>query len=655
MGRVRLLGAILTLGLVPACGDDSSSGSVDTTPPGAVASLTAANPTETTMELSWLAPGDDGASGTATSYDVRYSAAAITDANWAAATPAVGEPTPALAGTLQGFTVTGLTRETTYHFALRATDDQGLESALSNIPSAATLDLTPPAAVADLTVGTVAAETVALSWTSPGDDGAAGTAASFDVRYASAPISDATWAAATPAAGEPTPAVAGTVQGFTVTGLSSGTSYHFALRAIDNAGLESALSNVPTATTSHLFVVIRSAASNLDALDTNFSQDLFLRDATSGTTALISLGAGNLSLNGDCYAPCLSADGRWIAFSSLASNAAAGDVNSTYDVFLIERLTGALSLVSGTAGGVPGNGSSEDPSISADGRYIAFYSFASDIGGGSNFGLAQVFIRDRILGTTTLVSLNALGQKLNSHARYPSLSGTGTVVAFESAATNVPGKTFGTDDVFVKNVSTGAIEIASVSTAGVIGAGSSRNPSLSADGTLVVFVSDAENLVGDDNNGARDVFVRDRSAGTTVRVSVATGNVQANAASDKPVISADGRFVAFSSTANNLVAGDTNGFEDVFVHDRVTGMTTRASVATDGTQGNLFSFPGGFSPDGRYLTFSSAASNLVAGDSNAATDAFLRDRQAGTTTRLSVTSGGVQGNASSFAETGTAP
>src|SRR5213076_3051692 len=183
-------------------------------------------------------------------------------------------------------------------------------------------------------------------------------------------------------------------------------------------------------------------------------------------------------------------------------------------------------------------------------------------------------------------------------------------------------------------------ERVSVASGGTEGNGASLSSALSADGRFVAFVSAATDLVAADTNGASDVFVRDRLTGTTERVSVASGGTQSNAASLGSALSADGRLVAFQSDATNLVVGDTNGATDVFVRDRQTGMTARVSVASDGTQANNVSSYPALSADGRFVAFQSDATNLVVGDTNGKTDVFVHDRQTGTTERVSVASGG---------------
>jgi chitodextrinase len=226
--------------------------STDTTAPSAITSLTASSPTQTTVLLSWTSPGDDGVVGTSTSYDIRYSTSLITNANWASATQVSGEPSPLVAGTAQSFTVPGLSPSTTYYFAIKAIDDSGNISDLSNIATAATLvstDISAPSAVADLAASNATQSSTLLSWTSPGDDGAIGTASSYDIRYSTSNITSDNWASATQVSGEPAPLVEGTSQSMTINSLSPSTTYYFAIRAIDNAGNVSALSNIASITT----------------------------------------------------------------------------------------------------------------------------------------------------------------------------------------------------------------------------------------------------------------------------------------------------------------------------------------------------------------------------------------------------------------------
>src|SRR5439155_1725953 len=204
----------------------------------------------------------------------------------------------------------------------------------------------------------------------------------------------------------------------------------------------------------------------------------------------------------------------------------------------------------------------------------------------------------------------------------------------DSAASDlVAGDTNGVSDVFVHDRQTGTTERVSVASGGAQGNGSSGligfafPPALSADGRFIAFVSFATNLVAGDTNAATDVFVHDRQTETSRASCVASGGTEGNAASLGFALSADGRFVAFRSDATNLVAGDTNGTTDVFVHDRQTGATERMSVGSGGVQGNGFSAGPALSADGRFVAFRSVGTNLVAGDTNGATDVFVHDRQ----------------------------
>ncbi|WP_447971506.1 TolB family protein [Nitrospira sp. M1] len=241
------------------------------------------------------------------------------------------------------------------------------------------------------------------------------------------------------------------------------------------------------------------------------------------------------------------------------------------------------------------------------------------------------------VGETTRVSVNGAGQEGNASSGIgPALSADGRFVAFASRASNlVPQDTNAVNDIFAHDRQAKTTTRVSVNSAGQEGnAGGDSTPALSADGRFVAFASQASNLVPQDTNAVNDIFAHDRQAGTTTRVSVNSAGQEGNAGSTAPALSADGRFVAFASQASNLVPQDTNAVNDIFVHDRQTGTTTRVSVNSAGQEGNARSISSpDISADGRLVAFASRASNLVPYDTNETTDVFVHDRQAGTTTR----------------------
>lgn len=220
------------------------------TPPAVIANLTLNNATQTSITLHWTAPGDDGTTGTASEYDIRYSTSLITEANWDAATQVTGETAPKDAGFAESFIVTGLTQATRYYFAIRTADEVPNWSELSNVPYLETEpEDTPPADIAGLAVIDVSDNSVTLQWTAPGDDGSTGTASEYDIRYSTSPINEDNWDDAIEVSGEPTPGTAGTVQTYTVSSLDMETTYYFAIKTADEVPNWSGISNVVNATT----------------------------------------------------------------------------------------------------------------------------------------------------------------------------------------------------------------------------------------------------------------------------------------------------------------------------------------------------------------------------------------------------------------------
>ena len=378
------------------------------------------------------------------------------------------------------------------------------------------------------------------------------------------------------------------------------------------------------------YVAFSSYASNLVAGDTNDTMDVFLHDRQTGTTSRVSVASDGTEGNFDSFVPSISADGRFVAFLSDASTLVAGDAYST-DVFVHDRLTGVTSLISVASDGVEGHYATGKASISADGRYVAFNSSVSNVVSGDTNNSIDVFVHDRLTGFTSRVSVASDLTEANDVSVNPSLSADGRYVTFGSRASNlVVGDTNNTFDAFVHDLLTGATSRVSVASDLTEGNGDSFadfSCSISADGVRVTFISSASNLVVGDTNNATDVFVHDRLTGVTSRVSAASDLSEANNESYSPSISADGRFIAFFSDASNLVNRDTNGVSDAFVHDLLTGLTSRVSVRTAVVQANGGSYDfTSISADGRYVAFSSDASNLVVRDTNRTLDVFVHDR-----------------------------
>ena len=382
-------------------------------------------------------------------------------------------------------------------------------------------------------------------------------------------------------------------------------------------------------------IVFVSAATNLQGGHTSSATDVFVYDRWAGASSGIRV---NRSTSGaypttgqQSSAGRISADGRFVAYVSGGSSLVANDTNAVDDVFVydLQTTTNTRASVDSAEQQATGTGS-YGPAISRDGRYVAFYSDAANLVAGDLNGLQDVFLRDRWLGTTALVSQATSGTQGNGGSRDPAISADGRYVAFRSSASSllaVSEDTNGCDDIFLRDTAAPATVRVSVSSAGTQADGDSRSPAISADGRYVVFESVATNLVTGDGNGAADIFVRDTKTSTTTRVSRATGGGDANGASLHPSISADGRFIAFESTASNLVASDTNGFGDAFVYDQQTGTISRLSTTSDSrTAGNDMSGSAVISPEGRFVVFTSKAQNLASGDTKAFFDVFLTSR-----------------------------
>ena len=356
----------------------------------------------------------------------------------------------------------------------------------------------------------------------------------------------------------------------------------------------------------------------------------------------ISRGLGGLPANGESRAPAVSEDGRWIAFRSLASNLVPGDTNGVADVFLLDRTSGTTILVSVSVTGAPSNGESFAPSVSANGRHVAFSSSASNLVGGDTNSRIDVFVRDTVAGSTVLASRSSVGLIGNGDSDQCSLSLDGRRLAFRSAASNlVAGDTNGRLDIFLRDLAAGTTLLLSSSSSGTLANGNSLQPALSGDGRFAVFASDASNLVSSDTNATRDIFLRDIAGSTTLRLSRSLALAEGNGPSTRPSISRDGRWIAFESSASNLVAGDIGSVSDIFL------ATSNLDTLVQVTRGNGASSEAVIARDGSSVAFTSVASDLLPGDMNARADIFTYAPRTGALRIESSLPDGVQGNGDS--------
>jgi Tol biopolymer transport system component len=467
--------------------------------------------------------------------------------------------------------------------------------------------------------------------------------------------------------------IAGTSYFFQVTGPVGGGDLLFNLTyvgltdrvSVSSSGKQSGgVAGAPAVSADGRYIAFTSTATDLDGStqpQCPGCMQIFVRDRVTGSTTLESVSSSGTPANQTSGSPAISADGRYIAFWSRATNLGQGEVVPIVQVYLRDRLLKTTTMISVTSQGSPGDGASDAPSLSADGRVVEFTSWASNLrpGGGVPCGVTcasaegtqlgrqvQTYVRDLATSRTVLVSVGPSGQPPNDGAPFGTIAADGRHAAFASGATNIlPGVTSGTLQVFERDLATGAVVLVSRSPGGVPGNQDSGYPmALSQDGRYIAFLSLATNLVRNQSaatSGVPNGFFQDVVTGRTELVSVSSSGRQAttppgaSSATTGPagvisslcVISADGRFVAFNSSAPDLVSNDTNGVTDVFIHDTVTGATVRDSVSSTGGQGNGPSFSPAISADGRVVAFASSASNLVDGDTNDSDDVFVHENE----------------------------
>ncbi len=333
--------------------------------------------------------------------------------------------------------------------------------------------------------------------------------------------------------------------------------------------------------------------------------------------------------------PYLTPNGRFVVFESDKS-LIPSDPQAGRQIYRLDRASGALLRCSRSQGGGPSNGASVNASAAADGNTIVFQSTAYDLVAGDTNGKTDIFVFDVVLGTTERVSVSSAGQQGGRDCEFSSISADGRWVAFGSASNGMaPGNGLLNNDIFLRDRNQGTTLLVSRSSTGAAGNRDSWGPSLSADGRFCAFQSLADNLVLGDTNKVYDVFVRDLFTGTTTRVSVASNGAEAHGESSWCAISGDGFCVGFTSRAADLVPGDLNGTNDAFVHDLTTGLTELVSKSSAGVIGNGYSYQAHPSFDGSRVAFSSHATNLVVGDTSSIEDVFLHDRTTHTTERWS--------------------
>ena len=393
-----------------------------------------------------------------------------------------------------------------------------------------------------------------------------------------------------------------------------------------------------------LIIVVIVSLPNFSVANSRYTSLIL---AQSGTTERVSVASDGSQGDGPSFGDSISEDGRFVAFYSLSSNLISGDTNGLWDVFIHDRQSNVTERVSVASDGTQGNLQSSNPSISPDGRFVAFRSFANNLVDRDTNGFYDIFVHDRQTGITERVSVASDGSQGNENSDHPSISRDGQFVVFESNASNLVISDVSYRNIFIHDRLSGETRLVSVKSDGTQGNRDSFDPLISADGRFVIYSSNSTNLVNGDTNGTYDIFMYDRQTGVTERVSIDSDGMEGNSSSISPFISSDGRFVTFLSYASNLVSGDTNGTYDSFVHDRQTKVTERVSVASDGTQGNLSSSVTIISADGRFVIFRSYASNLAIGDTNENADIFIHDRLINVTERISVASDGTQGDSAS--------
>ena len=371
------------------------------------------------------------------------------------------------------------------------------------------------------------------------------------------------------------------------------------------------------------------------------------------TTVRLSLAPNGDEPDADCARVAVSGNGRYVVFSSSATNLVADDGNGVLDVFLCDTKTLEIERISVDEAGGDANGSSSFPAISASGRYVVWDSSATDLGPLDENSEDDVYLRDRKTGVTTRVSVTSAGAESDGQSEDAVISANGRKIAFDSDSTDlVEGDLNGASDIFVHDRKSGETVRVSVTSEGAETNGSSASPAISANGRFVAFRSSGADLVEDDGNGSDDVFLHDLKTGTTICASVNEAGVPQGECAGEVALSGNGRFVMFNSESPNLVPDDTNGDDvmDSFVFDRVKGTIERVTLgpgdvqAEDSTSGGIFNYTTALSANGRFAVFPSAAENLVEGGTDGPQHVYVRDRKKHMSLLMSLGPAGGQGD-----------
>lgn len=370
------------------------------------------------------------------------------------------------------------------------------------------------------------------------------------------------------------------------------------------------------------FVVFSSEATNLASGDRNDSSDIFLRDRWLNQISRISVNNQGVEGNADSIQPVIAANGRFIAFSSKATNFVAGETNTVADIFIYDMQTQQIRGINP----LDSNGDSLNPSISADGRWVVFESTASNLVVNDTNNAADIFLFDTQANQITRISVDAGGAQGNGTSIHPMIAANGGVVVFESEASNlVSGDTNNSSDIFLYDITTRNVQ--RISQATHQADKGSYYPAVTAEGKIVVFESEAMNLVANDTNSFAEIFIKDLTTGQIQRITAPNGE-PANSHAYYPSVSANGRFIAFTTAATNLVGGNPNALFDLLKYDRVTQQLERLNVNVAGEQTDFQSFklPISLSSSGNYAVFTSNATNAVYGDDNLSLDVFVHQK-----------------------------